>query len=334
MKDKINPTGTPDLTNFRAPEIVTFDDAELANMDPAEQEVARRMNQLAAEGIDPTLDDEEIAQIRAVREQGQATAAAEIAAQPDPNAKPEPQDQTANAAPVAQPEIEAEDLPVLAPVANIAELDQSRQDLRKKERDLLKQWTDGEIEQDDYDKQVTELHTQIDRVSDDIATARATHQQNELQVAAHQRQTLDAIKLRGADIGIDYNAKDTVDAFNSAMDLVASLPANAALSFAQLAEKAHAMVAAMNGVQAAPAPAPAPTPAPTPTPTQQRPAPRTAPPLPKTLARVPAAEIPNQGSQAQDLGEAIFGGKNAAQQEEAWEKLTQAQKAALLGDAA
>jgi hypothetical protein len=323
MTKKIDPTAAPDLSNHTPPGIVTFTEAELEAMDPTERDIAQHMMTLAAEGIDPTLDQAEIDAIRAQRAATQQKTAQEIAAQPEPGAKPEeapstPEQVETPAAVVATP---SDDGLQLLPVGDIAGMENQRAQLRKQERELNKKWVDGELEQDAYDAQLSELQTQIDGIGDNIGAARALQQQNQLMVEQHQQATINAIRMRGAEIGLDYGQTETAQAFDTAMDLVATLPANAELSFAQLAEKAHAMVAAMHGATQ-PAPAPAVTKAATP---------RVPPPAPRTLGKIPAAEIPNQGSQAQDLGESLFAGKSAAEAEAEWEKLTPAQRNKLLG---
>jgi hypothetical protein len=128
-----------------------------------------------------------------------------------------------------------------------------------------------------------------------------------------------AAKAAGVDYGTPEAPTEAAMEFDAMLNALEANPANRAMSFSALAEKAHRGVMAMRGV-AAPAPA-----APAPPPIVAR----VAPPGPPTIRNMPVAEMANVGGATfkDQLASA-----NAVQSEEMWSKLTPAQRKAAMGD--
>lgn len=168
----------------------------------------------------------------------------------------------------------------------------TREELKAKHDDILTKkdkafeaFDEGMITREDYLKQTRELDGQLLQ----LATHSALIEANEQNRIAAQNQKLEAIKADAKKAGtIDYNTDESAASeFDAAFQFVAAVPANAKLSFNDLADKAHKMVLAQRGIAApqqaaAPAP-PAPGPA----------TPRVMPAAPITLSGLPNAETPN-----------------------------------------
>jgi hypothetical protein len=169
-----------------------------------------------------------------------------------------------------------------------------RETLRAEKRDLAKQWSDGTLSDEDY-------HAKVDSVDDKMATLlteqtradtlREVNEQNTRRAAeaaeAAELQALQTLAKASKAAGqIDYGADAAAASqFDMLFSATKADPANAKLTPAALADKAHKAVLALRGIStAAPAPAPAPKPAAAPA------APRNVPPsiggLPNAAASV------------------------------------------------
>ncbi len=169
-----------------------------------------------------------------------------------------------------------------------------RETLRAEKRDLAKLWSDGVLSDEDY-------HAKPDEVDDKMATLlteqtradtlREVNEQNARRVAeaaeAAELQALQTLAKASKAAGqIDYGADAAAASqFDMLFSATKADPANAKLTPAALADKAHKAVLALRGIStAAPAPAPAPKPAAAPA------APRNVPPsiggLPNAAASV------------------------------------------------
>lgn len=168
-----------------------------------------------------------------------------------------------------------------------------------KEADIDRRWSDGTLTDEERAAELAKVRDERDALLRQEVRAETIADLNRQAIKRAQDRKLDALRADGKERGIDYSGEEHAGAFDAAMSALRTQKANAKLSFNQLADKAHAMVLAMNGVSltakagettaedakaeqavaAAPAPAPAPAPA--------RPDPRKA--VPPTLTGMPVA---------------------------------------------
>lgn len=196
-------------------------------------------------------------------------------------------------------------------------------------------WEAGEIDAAARRAQIKPLSDKLDEARIQFAASvgdqRAAARQVELTTAG----VIGKIREAGKRDGLDYSTSTTVHSqqFDNVSTMLQADPANAALTWVQLAHKADVTVRAMNGIKAgkAAAPSPAPTPAATAAPVAATPpAARPAPPEPpKTLRELPAAGGGGEHSQtiAAKLMTADAIGRDAI-----YNKMTPAQRAALIDD--
>lgn len=185
-------------------------------------------------------------------------------------------------------------------------------------------WADGEITTEERLAQITPLQDKVDTINGNLAVTQALAAANQQSIGQYQQAVIADITQRGAAIGLDYANKAVLqDQFNAVLEALEANPANHTLTFQQLAEKAHNAVMLANGIApTAAAPAPAAGASPTP-PT------RATPPAPPTLRDMPAAQRANEGFAQGTLADQVLAG-DAMQAEENWNRLTPAQREALL----
>lgn len=229
-------------------------------------------------------------------EQAAADAPAAEAAQPDP--EPEP----AQPEPAAMPAYKAE-LP--------ADHKAQRTELLKAKADAMRKLMDGEMSAEEFAAE----ELRVTEALEDLAAARiraeTLQEANAQSQQAYQARAIQRL-IANAKSEVDYAADATAQKqFDTSLQVLAAQPDNAGKDFADLIEDAHKMVKAMRGVQT-PAKAPAP---------ERKPAGD----VPVTLRSLPSASTPNTGGVIEQIGRL----KGPAY-EAAFDKLTPAQKAALL----
>lgn len=311
---------------------------DLAMLSPEEQELAKQMEAASENGQDLTLDPDEQP---AAKPPAPAPAPAQGQADTGTNAEGT---ETAAApaaapaqAPTAPPAASTEqqeaaqrtpEQPTTYQVGDIKPLQDARTVLRTQLADLDEKWSDGDIEQADYKRQKLELQTQIDDLTGQMAVAQTLQAANQQSIEAAQKATLAVIRASGARAGVDYSTPVVAAQFNAALEALDADPANAQLTFEELAEMAHHTVMALRG-KAVPAPAPAPAPAEAPTPAPAPAASRTPPTPPVTLRNMPAAQQPNTDHGTGTVTDQVLSG-NALEMEAAWDRLTPAQRQQVL----
>jgi hypothetical protein len=157
----------------------------------------------------------------------------------------------------------------------------------------MKKLMDGELEPEAYAAEDTRISDALDDLTAQRIRAETLQQANVQTQAAYQTREINKLIAR-TKTEVDYAGDPTAPKqFDKAIALVMGDPENAGRDFAELADEAHRMVAAMRGVKTK-------TPAPPPAPAAKTPA--AAPPArtpdgkpPVTLRDVPAASLPNTG---------------------------------------
>jgi len=229
-------------------------------------------------------------------EQAAADAPAAEAAQPDPEPEPEQPE------PVAMPAYKAE-LP--------ADHKAQRTELLKAKADAMRKLMDGEMTADEFateELRVTEALEDLAAVRIRAETLQEANAQSQQVYQARTIQRLIAKTKAEVDYATDTAAQQQ---FDTSLRVLAAQPANADKDFADLAEDAHKMVKAMRGIAQAPK-----------QPAADR---RPAGDVPVTLRSLPSASTPNTGGVIEQIARL----KGPAY-EAAFDKLTPAQKAALL----
>lgn len=210
-----------------------------------------------------------------------------------------PAEQPAEVAAAEQP---AEPVPPPLPQTHVAYRTQDveamrteRRGLRDKEAEIEKAWSDGTMTDEERGRKLNDLRDRQDELLANISTATALAEASRQNEAHAQQAVLSMIRASAQGV-IDYGKPAAAGAFDAAMQAVAAVPENAGMSFAELAQKAHAEVLASFGLAAKPAPAAAPAAAPKPAAAVY--AARAAAAVdkgdfPPTLSRVPAAAEAN-----------------------------------------
>lgn len=341
---------------------MNFSEEQLAMMSPEEQSIARDAMAATAAGRDvlaeadadapgaapaPTINAPE----PSAAEQSAPAPAAEAAPPaadtpstavpaPEPAAAAQATTEPAQAAPAASEPTTAAHADIAPTQAYVVDpqkrkqLVDERKDLRGQIAEIDKKWGAGDINDEERQAQLSPLQDQIDDITGALAVMQSLQASSQMTVEQQQRSTIAAIMQRGAQVGLDY-AKDTglQGQFNAIMDGLDADPANAHLSFGQLADKAHQTMLAIHGKLAPPpaaqpsAPAAAPAAAAPAAPAQ--PPARHPPAAPTTLRDIPAAQRANEGFQQGTLADQVLSG-NAMEAEERWGKLSKAQRDALL----
>ncbi len=263
-----------------------------------------------AAGQDPFGDDEPLTVEAAAEE---AAPGAEAAAEPEAeqvaaDATTAGAEQVAVEPAAASPE--AAELPTYK-----AEVPQDykaqRAEMMKAKADAMKKLMDGEIDADTYAAE----DARVSEALEDLAAARiraeTLQEANAQSQQAYQARAIQRL-IANTKSEVDYAADATAQKqFDTSLQVLAAQPDNAGKDFADLIEDAHKMVKAMRGIAHAPK-APA---------ADRKPAGD----MPVTLRSLPSASTPNTGGVIEQIGRL----KGPAY-EAAFDKLTPAQKAALL----
>lgn len=237
----------------------------------ADEDAAAAVAAALAKGEDPFGDDDQDEAVEAQADQDddaedeagevvEAVEAVEALAAPEP--VPE--------------EAVADELAPTYRTPPLADLDAQRTTLRAEKDKAFGEFDEGTINREQY----LEITRRVDDKLDDLTSQRALLQANKQARQAQQQGKLAQISAAAkADGTIDYGTQDAADEFDAALRFVGSLKSNARLNFDAMADKAHVMVLAQRGIVAKPVAAALPG----------KPAPRTAPARPVTLAGIPAA---------------------------------------------
>lgn len=320
---------------------MNFTEEQLAMLSPAEREIAQAGMAATAAGRDPLAEIDAETEPPTEGATPPAPAPAPTPAEPAPapaTAAPSPAPAPAEPAPTpapAEPTPPAEPGPAepaaVAPAPlqfsvdpNAAKpLQEKKASLRAEIAKVDQQWADGEITTEERLAKLQPMQDEVDQINGSLAVMQTLQAANQQSIQRSQEAVIADIMQRGNAAGLPYaTTKALQSQFNAAMDALEADPANATLTFADLAEKAHQTVLAIHGKLAAAAPAAqAPAPATPPTRTTATP--------PPTLREMPAAQRPNEGFAGGTVAEQILSG-NAIDAEEQWAKLSPAQREALL----
>ncbi len=287
---------------------------------PAEDETLRAVAAATAAGED-AFGDDEIDDAPVVAADEDTKTAAETVADPDAGGTP-PADVAASEdtsldTPAAEPI--APEVPDVTLVAapSVETYKESRAALRA-ERDAIEaKWSAGELTDAEKATQSAVIDDKIDDLARSHMRAEAKAEARIEAQAEIEQSTLDALSKHGKTVGIDYSKRPMAVMFDAMMGEVAASEPFKGASFAAIANEAHRQVLAAMG-KGAPAVAA----------TAAQAKPRTAPAAPLTLRGLPAAATPNTGGDINDQLSRLKG----QDFEEAFSKLSPAQKAALLND--
>ena len=315
---------------------------EIASMTAAEQEMARSMNAAEEAGEDPFKDDDVDSEGGATDEAAEipgdnTEAAAEepAAVEEEPSATDEPAAAAAEepAAAAEEPAVEepADPPPTLRGEAP-ADLNEQIKALRIKRAEVRKQWSSGEIDDDQLDALEGPIEDQIYALREQATVARTLETAN-AQFAHQQAMShIETIRQAGLKAGLKYEVSEDgktigedVQQFNRQLNALTSDPTWAAKSFASRANEAHRITALLAGKTAAPAR----------TATAQITVPATSKvgkptaAAPATLRDVPSASRANEGES--DL-ESQWKSASGPLADKLWARLTPAQQERLLDD--
>lgn len=205
------------------------------------------------------------------------------------------------------------------------DFDAKRKELQTQRKDIIKQWGNGELSDEQYAAKLDELDGQIYTVIQQQAkqqTLAEINEQNKREAQSRQQNAENAAMVAVAkaskDAGqIDYSTDQAACGQFDALHAAAKLdPSNAGLSASQLAQKAHDALLVLRGITKSKAEPTDRTP-----PARQ---PAASPPI--TLRGLPNASTSNAGGTVADA----LGRLTGDAYELAYAKLTAEQKAALL----
>lgn len=204
--------------------------------------------------------------------------------------------------------------------------------VRDEQAALRKQWSDGELGDDEYNAKLAELEDRRDAVLTAKVQAETIENLNRQAVIQTQQQVLAAIRKASMEAGqLDYTDVKNATAFDKMLGAVMADPENGGKSFPELAQAAHDALCAVRGVKAAaPAPSPAPSPAGAPAPAPAAAAAPAAPTMrgiPPTLGGIPQASA---NPVSNDAATAIVSMDDPDQAEAALASLPASQRAELL----
>lgn len=309
----------------------TIHQGMLADMDPDEQALLSG-EPVKTEATAAAADDDGDEQItgNVAGDETAGDAGAEAAAT---EVEKEPADEKQEAAPSADEAAaalaEMTPEPTAPPAPKAFEVpaddfDAKRKVLQAERKDIIKQWGDGELSDEQYAIKLDELDGKIYEVIQQQAkqqTLAEINAQQAREAQAKQEQAENAVmvevaKASKASNQIDYGADaDACKAFDAAFNAAKADSKNAGLTLKQIAERAHRGVLAMRGIEplaAAPAPAPAAAPA-----KPKPPAP------PTTLGTMPAAAAQVVGDAFDETFDAI---EDPDEREAKWASLSAAQR--------
>lgn len=227
---------------------------------------------------------------------------------------------------IAQPRSEQ---PVLFNASMPEDYKGQRAKLLTEKAAAMKKLMDGEMEPEVYAAEDTRISDALDDLTAQRIRAETLQQANEQNQATYQTREINKLIAR-TKTEVDYAGDPTAPKqFDKAIALVMSDPDNAGRDFAELADVAHQMVAAMRGVKTK-VPAPPPPPPPAAKTPAAAPPPRTPDgKAPVTLRDMPAASLSNTGGGAVEQMATLTGQAYEA----AFAKLSPQQRRQLLDEA-
>lgn len=275
-------------------------------MTPEDQKALEAIAAAEAAGQDPFGDDEPLA---AESEESSDSTVEQQAAELESELPAEVEAQAeADDAAAAEPEHAA--LPAYKAEVP-SDYKAQRTELLKAKATAMKQLMEGEIDADTFAAEEIRVTEALEELAAQRIRAETLQDANAQSQQIYQQRTIQRLiaKAKGeVDYATDASAQQQ---FDTSMQVLAAQPANAGKDFADLAEDAHKMVKAMRGIAQQPKPPVA----------DRKPAGE----VPVTLRSLPSASTPNTGGVIEQIARL----KGPAY-EAAFDKLTPAQKAALL----
>lgn len=199
------------------------------------------------------------------------------------------------------------------------DFDAERKTLRGSKSDIQKQWNDGELSDEEYAAKVSEVDDQLDALLTAKVKAETIEDLNRQAVIQTQQQVLESIRATSKKANeLDYADIKVATAYDKMLGAVMADPDNGGKTFAELAQLAHDALCTTRGVKRA---------APAADPNNPKPR-REAPVIPTTLRGLPNASVSNTGGSRIDAISKLTG----PAYQEAFEKLSPAEKAALLDE--
>lgn len=282
-------------------------------MTPEDQKALEAIAAAEAAGQDPFGDDEPLAaeseesSDSTVEQQAAENEAAAAELESELPAEVEAQAEADDAA-AAEPEHAA--LPAYKAEVP-SDYKAQRTELLKAKAAAMKQLMEGEIDADTFAAEEIRVTEALEELAAQRIRAETLQDANAQSQQIYQQRTIQRLiaKAKGeVDYATDASAQQQ---FDTSLQVLAAQPANAGKDFADLAEDAHKMVKAMRGIAQQPKPPVA----------DRKPAGE----VPVTLRSLPSASTPNTGGVIEQIARL----KGPAY-EAAFDKLTPAQKAALL----
>ena len=199
------------------------------------------------------------------------------------------------------------------------DFDAERKTLRGSKAEVLKQWNDGELSDEEYAAKIGEVDDQLDALLTAKTRAETIQDLNEQAARQTQIQIMSNIATASAKAKeLDYSDPKVCAAYDSMLkDAVMKDPENAGKTFDKLAQLAHDALCTTRGVKRA-APAADPDPKPK----------RETPPIPMTLRGLPNASVANTGGSRIEAISRLTG----QAYQDAFAKLSAAEKAQLLDE--
>lgn len=275
-------------------------------MTPEDQKALEAIAAAEAAGQDPFGDDEPLA---AESEESSDSTVEQQAAELESELPAEVEAQAeADDAAAAEPEHAA--LPAYKAEVP-SDYKAQRTELLKAKAAAMKQLMEGEIDADTFAAEEIRVTEALEELAAQRIRAETLQDANAQSQQIYQQRTIQRLiaKAKGeVDYATDASAQQQ---FDTSLQVLAAQPANAGKDFADLAEAAHKMVKAMRGIAQQPKPPVA----------DRKPAGE----VPVTLRSLPSASTPNTGGVIEQIARL----KGPAY-EAAFDKLTPAQKAALL----
>ena len=192
-----------------------------------------------------------------------------------------------------------------------------RKTLRGSKAEVLKQWNDGELSDEEYAAKTGEIDDQLDGLLIAKTQAETIENLNRQAVIQTQMQVLDAIRTSSKKANeLDYADAKVATAYDRMLGAVMADPDNGGKNFADLAQLAHEGLCAVRGVKRAVVVADSAKPK------------RESPPVPPSLRGLPNASVANTGGSRIEAISRLTG----QAYQDAFAKLSAAEKAQLLDE--
>jgi hypothetical protein len=197
------------------------------------------------------------------------------------------------------------------------DFDAERKALRQSKADVQKQWSDGELSDEEYSAKTSEVDDKLDTLLTLKVQAETIENLNRQAVIQTQQQALQAISAASKKAGeLDYSDAKVATAYDRMLGAVMADPDNGGKAFAELAQLAHDALCTTRGVKRSVAQ------------NTDAPKPRDTPKMPTTLRGLPNAASSNTGGDRLEM----LGRLSGQAYQEAFNKLSPAEKASLLDE--